>query len=168
MFGPTMLTLVSAARRALPAALALPLLAGCSLVYKLPINQGNVIDRKELKKVEVGMTPDQVEFVLGTAMVKSDLQSEQRWDYVSYYLSPRGKKTTRNVSLFFEGDTLARIEGNALPDDTQPEGEISDGEERAIEEAKEQAKDAEDASEEAINPDDYVIPEDNDGLVTPG
>lgn len=114
------------------------------------------------------MTPDQVEFVLGTAMVKSDLQSEQRWDYVSYYLSPRGKKTTRNVSLFFEGDTLARIEGNALPDDTQPEGEISDGEERAIEEAKEQAKDAEDASEEAINPDDYVIPEDNDGLVTPG
>lgn len=158
-----MLSFVSAARRALPVVLALPLLAGCSLVYKLPINQGNVIENKELKKVEVGMTPEQVEFVLGTALVKSDLETAKRWDYVSYYLSPRGKKTTRNVSLYFEGDALARIEGTALPDDS-----VAEGEERAIEEAQEQAKEAEEATEEVINPDDYVIPEDNDGLVTPG
>ena len=158
-----MLTFVSAARRALPAALALPVLAGCSLVYKLPINQGNVIENKELKKVEVGMTPEQVEFVLGSALVKSDLESAQRWDYVSYFLSPRGKKTTRNVSLYFEGETLARIEGNALPD-----AEVEAGEEQAIEDAKAQAKEAAEDAGEVINPDDYVIPEDNDGLVTPG
>lgn len=158
-----MLTFASVIRRALPIALAMPLLAACSLVYKLPINQGNVIENKELKKVEVGMTPEQVEFVLGTALVKSDLETAQRWDYVSYYLSPRGKKNTRNVSLYFEGDALARIDGNAPPD-----SEVEVGEERAIEEAKQQAKEAEDSDEDVINPDDYVIPEDNDGLVTPG
>ena len=158
-----MLKSFSRARCAILTLFALPFLAGCSIVYKLPINQGNVIENKELKKVEVGMTPDQVEFVLGTALLKSDLVAAQRWDYVSYYLSPRGQKRTRNVSLFFEDGALARIEGNALPAD-----EVEEGEAQAIKDAKAQAKEAEEASEDVINPDDYVIPEDNDGLVTPG
>lgn len=133
---------------------------GCSLVYKLPVNQGNVIDNKELRKVEIGMTPAQVEFLLGSALVKSDLAAAQRWDYVSYYLNPRGRKSRRSVSLFFENDTLARIEGEIPP---EPDQQVEESE--SIKEAQEQAKEAEEP--ETIDPDKYVIPEDNDGLVTP-
>lgn len=142
------------------AACLLVSLSACSIVYKLPINQGNVIENKELRKVKVGMTPEQVEFLLGSALIKSDLTAQQRWDYVSYYLSPRGKKTRRTVSLYFENDVLARIDGE-IP----PESDTQVREEESIREAQEQAD--RESEPEPIDPDEYVIPEDNDGLTTP-
>lgn len=89
-------------------------LCGCGLIYKLPTRQGNVIDQDELNKVEVGMTRDQVKFVLGTPMAASSLQPD-RWDYLGYYKSPRGKTFSRKVTLYFEGDRLARMEGAESP-----------------------------------------------------
>lgn len=96
--------------RAVLALLLLLPLAGCELVYKLPTRQGNVIEQKELDKLTVGMTRDQVRFVLGTPIATSGLRQD-RWDYFGYYKPPRGKPLSRTVSLYFEGDTLARMEG---------------------------------------------------------
>jgi outer membrane protein assembly factor BamE len=85
-------------------------LCGCELIFKLPTRQGNVLEQKELDALELGMSRDQVKFLLGTPIAKSVFRDD-RWDYVGYYKNPRGKVFTRTVSLFFEGDSLVKMEG---------------------------------------------------------
>lgn len=94
------------------ALLALSLCA-CGLIFKLPTRQGNVLDQKELDKVELGMNRQQVQFILGTPIAASSLRPE-RWDYLAYYKNPRGKAFSRTVSFYFDGDKLARMDGQKL------------------------------------------------------
>lgn len=96
--------------RALIIALAVFALSGCELIYKLPTRQGNVIEQKNLDQLKLGMTRDQVKFLMGTPLAASPF-SDARWDYIGYYKSPRGKVSQRLVSLHFEGNVLARMEG---------------------------------------------------------
>lgn len=91
-------------------------LSGCNLIYKLPTRQGNVIEQKEIDQLKVGMTRDQVRFLLGTPLAASTAQPA-RWDYLGYYKNPRGGLFQRTVSLYFDGDTLARIVGAEAPAD---------------------------------------------------
>lgn len=94
-------------------------LNGCSIIYKLPTRQGNVIEQKQLDQLKTGMTREQVHYLLGTPVASSSLQPD-RWDYVGYYRSPRGEITQRLVSLYFADDRLARMEGTeATKDNTK-------------------------------------------------
>ncbi len=86
------------------------LLSACQIVYKLPTRQGNVIEQKQLDQLQVGMTRDQVKYLMGTPVSASPFR-EDRWDYVGYYRSPRGKVSKRVVTLYFEADQLARMDG---------------------------------------------------------
>ncbi|HEY0975618.1 MAG TPA: outer membrane protein assembly factor BamE [Solimonas sp.] len=101
--------------RALVILLAAFSLSACQLIYKLPTRQGNVIEQKQLDQLKVGMTPDQVKFLLGTPLAASPFRDD-RWDYVGYYKSPRGKVSSRVVSLYFADGTLNRMEGIQVAD----------------------------------------------------
>jgi outer membrane protein assembly factor BamE len=90
--------------------LTLAALGGCQLVYKLPTRQGNVIEQKKLDQLALGMSREQVRFLLGTPLA-ADPYNEDRWDYLGFYRAPRGTTTERVVTLYFEGDRLARMEG---------------------------------------------------------
>ena len=81
--------------------------SGC--VYRQSISQGNLIEQEDLDQVEIGMTRNQVRFLLGTPMV-DDPFHEDRWDYV-YYLSVARKDATfqRWVTIVFEDDTVSEI-----------------------------------------------------------
>lgn len=107
---------------AVAAALGLSLSA-CSLVFKLPTRQGNIMEQKQLDQLKVGMTRQQVTYLLGTPIASSPFRSD-RWDYLGYYKSPRGVENNRIVTLYFENDLLARMEGTApvATEDTQPKG----------------------------------------------
>jgi outer membrane protein assembly factor BamE len=96
-------------RYLLPALLALAL-AGCELVHKLPTRQGNVIEQKQLDKLQPGMTQEQVRFLLGTPIADSPFRAD-RWDYTGYYRNPRGKVFQRTVTLYFDDGALVRMEG---------------------------------------------------------
>ena len=86
-------------------------LSACSLLYRLPTRQGNVIDQRDLAKLQVGMTRDQVKYVMGTPVAGNPFRDD-RWDYFGYYKSPRGEVTTRTVSLYFDsGNRLSKMEG---------------------------------------------------------
>lgn len=87
-------------------------LSACNLVFKLPTRQGNVIEQKQLDQLKVGMTREQVTYLMGTPVAASPFRSD-RWDYVGYYKSPRDQVSTRTVTLFFEKDVLSRMEGIA-------------------------------------------------------
>ena len=80
------------------------------VVYKLPTRQGNVIDQKQLDQLQIGMTRDQVKFLMGTAVATGPF-SEDRWDYIGYYKSPRGEVSERTVKLYFDANKLSKMEG---------------------------------------------------------
>ena len=87
--------------------------SGCSIIYKLDTRQGNVIEQKQLDRVQVGMTKDQIRFLLGTPIATDPFRPD-RWDYFGYYRSPRGAVSTRNVTLIFSDDKLATIQGDQV------------------------------------------------------
>lgn len=85
-------------------------LATTGCVYRMDIQQGNLLDAEQVDQVEVGMTRSQVRFLLGTPMV-IDIFSADRWDYV--YSLRRGherKVTKHHLVVWFEGDKVARVE----------------------------------------------------------
>jgi len=88
-------------------------LSGCAIVYKLPTRQGNVIDQNQLNQLKLGMTRDQVHYLLGTPIASSSFEPD-RWDYFGYYKPPRGEAYTRNVTLYFDGDKLSKMQGVEL------------------------------------------------------
>ncbi len=96
-------------------------LSGCSitewrLVYKIDVQQGNVITQETVNQLQPGMTRQQVQYVVGSPMV-TDVFHQDRWDYL-YLMEPgRGKAEREHVSLFFEDDALVRISGTLRPQD---------------------------------------------------
>ena len=116
-------------------------LGACELVFKLPTRQGNVLEQEELDALEIGMSRDQVKFLLGTPIAASVFRND-RWDYVGYYKNPRGKVYSRTVSLFFEGDNLVRMEGQKAPaaEDGKPDLEAIEREEKKAATEAERAK----------------------------
>jgi outer membrane protein assembly factor BamE len=97
-------------QKALISILLLATMLACASCYQASLSQGNLIKQEDLDQVEVGMTRSQVRFLLGTPMIDDPFHTE-RWDYV-YYLKVRGDKATfkRWVSIYFDGDTVGRIE----------------------------------------------------------
>jgi outer membrane protein assembly factor BamE len=86
---------------------SLALASAC--VYRANISQGNLIDQKDLDQVAVGMTRNQVRFLLGTPMVDDPFHAN-RWDYV-YYLKVGRKDATfkRWVSIVFDDNAVSEI-----------------------------------------------------------
>ena len=81
---------------------------GCS-AYRIDIQQGNVIEDDELARLKVGMTKEQVVFVLGSPLL-TDPFHQSRWDYIHMLRAgDTGVTTRRHVVLEFEGNVLARI-----------------------------------------------------------
>lgn len=92
-------------------------LSGCGLIYTVDVQQGNLLDKRLVDQLKPGMSRRQVLLALGTPSISSPFE-QQRWDYVSS-IQRRGKKMqTRTLTLYFEGDALARIEGDYFPEDS--------------------------------------------------
>lgn len=88
---------------------------GCSSgpfsIHKIDVQQGNALPMDKIDQLEVGMTPEQVRFLLGYPLV-TDLFRPNRWDYV-YYFKPGGKPPEeRRVTLYFEDGRVVKIERN--------------------------------------------------------
>ncbi len=78
-------------------------------VYRANISQGNLIKQEDLDQVKIGMTPNQVRFLLGTPMIIDPFHTE-RWDYVSYLkIGREDAGFKRWVSIFFEEDAVNEI-----------------------------------------------------------
>ena len=73
------------------------------------MSQGNLLKQEDIDQVDIGMTRNQVRFLLGTPMI-DDPFHEERWDYI-YYLRIGKEKATfkRWISIFFEDQTVTEI-----------------------------------------------------------
>ena len=83
---------------------------GC--VYRANISQGNIVEEEDLDQVEVGMTRNQVRFLLGTPMI-ADPFHQDRWDYVYYIKIGRNDAAAKRwVTILFDGETVEDIQRN--------------------------------------------------------
>ncbi|GGU58186.1 outer membrane protein assembly factor BamE [Pseudomonas laurentiana] len=92
-------------------------LAGCSFpgVYKIDIQQGNVVTQDMIDQLRPGMTRRQVRFIMGNPLIQ-DTFHPNRWDYL-YSLQPGGgQRQQERMSVFFnENDQLANLSGDFMP-----------------------------------------------------
>src|SRR5688572_24732730 len=100
-------------------------LAGCSPLevikpYRMDIQQGNYVSQEMVSQLKVGMTKEQVRFVLGTPLV-ADIFHADRWDYVYYWDPRRGTREARKIAVFFEDGRLARVQGDVVPAEASSE-----------------------------------------------
>ncbi|WP_417775469.1 outer membrane protein assembly factor BamE [Stutzerimonas xanthomarina] len=92
-------------------------LAGCSFpgVYKVDIQQGNVVTQDMIDQLRPGMTRSQVRFIMGNPLITDTFHAD-RWDYL-YSIQPGGsQRQQERVSLVFNADDqLAGLAGDFKP-----------------------------------------------------
>ena len=85
-------------------------MSGC--VYRANISQGNIVEEEDLDQVEVGMTRNQIRFLLGTPMIDDPFHMN-RWDYVYYVkIGRRDASAKRWISILFDDDKVSEIRRN--------------------------------------------------------
>ena len=93
-------------------------LAGCHIVYKPDVQQGNLLDKKVVAQLKPGMTKHQVLVLMGTPSISTPFD-QGRWDYVSTFSHRGNPQKVRTFTLTFNNDTLVRTEGDFFAQDAQ-------------------------------------------------
>lgn len=93
--------------------LSLCVTSGCS-VYRPTIQQGNILETEQISKLKPGMSKRQVMFVMGTPLLQDPFH-KNRWDYI-HTVKPgsRPEMTFQRLTLYFDNDTLVRIDDSEL------------------------------------------------------
>ncbi|WLA02561.1 outer membrane protein assembly factor BamE [Xanthomonas translucens] len=90
--------------------------AGCGIIYKQPIYQGNLIKQAAVDQLKVGQSKQQVNALLGTPSIPDPFHA-QRWDYASTERLDRlGRTEIKNFVVYFDNDTVTRWEGDYFPE----------------------------------------------------
>lgn len=115
--------------RNLTTLLSVLLLAACAEfpgVYKIDIEQGNIITQEMIDQLRPGMTKRQVRYIMGTPLIQ-DTFSPERWDYLYSFQEGGGERTQERISLFFdEQDRLEFFTGDFLPSGVVPPAETTE------------------------------------------
>jgi len=137
--------------RILLIALAITCLSACGFVgfpgvYKIDVEQGNIVTQEMADQLKPGMSRRQVRFIMGTPLIE-DTFNQDRWDY------PYVKRNGLNVlsesllTVVFEGDTLVTVRGDYLPPAWSEQSSTED--EKPAEPAAEEPETAQGSSETA-------------------
>ena len=84
--------------------------SACNIIYKQNIQQGNALEQDKLDQLKLGMTMNQVAFLLGTPSIRDPFH-HNRWDYLSSFSRRGGEPSTRLVTLKFENAILKEMTG---------------------------------------------------------
>lgn len=93
-------------------------LADVLTLYKPEVVQGNVVTAEQVAALRPGMTRLQVRDILGTPMMASLFHAD-RWDYV-FTMKRQGVEPQHyRLTTHFEGDRLARFDGDDMPSEAE-------------------------------------------------
>lgn len=112
------------------------LIAGCSVTdylrpYRIDVRQGNYVTQEMVSNLKKGMTRDQVRFALGTPLL-TDAFHADRWDYVYRFAPGKGEPEQRVLTLYFNGDQLARVEGDVVAGDPDAKPAVAENRIRSV------------------------------------
>lgn len=83
-------------------------------VYKLAIEQGNVVTQEMVDKLKPGMSKSQVEFIMGSPLIKDSFNSD-RWDYVYSLRQSDQERKQQRLTVFFKEGKLSHFSGDFVP-----------------------------------------------------
>ncbi len=92
---------------------ALSLSACSSWVFRYDVPQGNYLEQKSIDKLQVGMTKEQVKFILGSPVVV-DAFDNDTWNYVYKLKSGRSRDfdMQKQFIINFSNDKLISASGD--------------------------------------------------------
>ncbi len=77
-------------------------------VYKIDVQQGNAVEAKSVEQIKLGMTKEQVRFVLGNPLIVDSFHPD-RWDYIYLFIPGYGEQQRRQLTLIFDRDEVIDI-----------------------------------------------------------
>ena len=87
-------------------------LSGCSSwVYRIDIPQGNFLEQKDIDKLRIAMTKEQVKYVLGTPVASNAFDSDT-WHYFYALKSGNGNHFEKQLVVEFKDNKLQDIKGD--------------------------------------------------------
>jgi len=84
-----------------------------SWVYRIDIPQGNYLEQKNIDKIQIGMTKEQVKFVLGSPVLV-DTFDKDTWNYAYQFKSGRSKQldVKKHFTIKFKNNKLIAADGD--------------------------------------------------------
>ena len=82
-------------------------------VYRVDIQQGNVINQKMVDRLQPGMDKHQVRYIMGTPVLQDPFHVN-RWDYIYTFSHGGARREQRHVVLYFKNDKLASVAGDVV------------------------------------------------------
>jgi len=76
--------------------------------YKIPIEQGTLLNQKNLDRLKTGLSREQVKFLLGSPIISDTFHSEQ-WDYIFYSRKKGSFSTPKNITIIFANEKVREI-----------------------------------------------------------
>lgn len=105
------------------------IISGCSLfgVYRIDIPQGTPLTQAQAAQIKVGMTAQQVRFLLGSPTI-TDTLNPNRWDYLYNFIpgtyarkAKLSKTSGQHLRVYFDAQGIvSKIEGLETIPVTQP------------------------------------------------
>jgi outer membrane protein assembly factor BamE len=93
------------------------LTSACSdWIFRIDVPQGNFLDQKDVNKLRIEMTKEQVQFVLGNPVVQDSFTSNT-WYYIydmKRGMSKRGEDIRKELILTFVDGKLNSMKGDFL------------------------------------------------------
>jgi len=102
------------------------LLTGCAFpgVFKINIDQGNIITQEQLDQLKPGLTRRQVHFILGNPLIVDSFNSNHE-TYVQTQQIAGGDINKQRLTIFYEDDTYTHYESTLELDSGAETYEIS-------------------------------------------
>jgi outer membrane protein assembly factor BamE len=94
------------------------MLGACHVIYTPDVQQGNLLIGKNVSELKPGLTKQQVIALLGSPSVVSPF-NQNRWNYVATMQRRGGTVKERNLTLYFDNDTLVRTDGDFMKETPQ-------------------------------------------------
>ena len=83
-------------------------------MYILDIQQGNIIEAERSEQLAIGMTKQQVMFVMGTPLLMDPFHKD-RWDYIYTFKPGNSTVEKQRLTLYFDNSKLIRLVHEPLP-----------------------------------------------------
>lgn len=81
-----------------------------NIPYQIDIDQGNQVTQAQVNQLSLGMSKEEVKFIMGTPML-NDIFNLDRWDYMQYHKSGETSEISENkLILYFENNLLVNVD----------------------------------------------------------
>ncbi|PVY75961.1 SmpA/OmlA family protein [Tamilnaduibacter salinus] len=91
------------------------LMTGCVFpgVYRIDVQQGNILDEEDLARLDSGMSRSDVRNALGSPIMLNPVDDSREY-YVYTYQEDGGEIREQRVVVYYEGDQYSHYEANLL------------------------------------------------------